>query len=267
MDGTLLGSDSRISTTSTTLLNRLIDERDVLFTVATARTPATVVPLMANVKARLPYIVLAGAAMWDNSRQQYVDVQAIDTGTVGTICDIFEQHGLHPFIYRHHGNMIYAHHYGELSPQESTFVAERQGSPLKRFFLDDSDYRTSPDEAMLIFSMHRYDTLETIYNRVRATVPACNPMFYHDIFDPNVGLLEIYADGSTKAAAIRRLAGRIGADRIVAFGDNRNDIAMMQAADHSVAVSNAVPEVLAIASEVIGPNTNDSVPQWIEKHV
>ena len=38
---------------------------------------------------------------------------------------------------------------------------------------------------------------------------------------------------------------------------------MMQAADYSVAVENAFPEVKAAASEVIGPNTADSVARWI----
>jgi hydroxymethylpyrimidine pyrophosphatase-like HAD family hydrolase len=38
----------------------------------------------------------------------------------------------------------------------------------------------------------------------------------------------------------------------------------MQAADVSVAVENAFPEVKAAATLVIGPNTTDSVAHWIE---
>lgn len=264
MDGTLMGSDSRVSATTASILNRLINEQELLFTVATARTPATVVPLMSEVKTTLPYIVLAGAAMWDAQQGTFVDVQSIPHDTVRAISDIFEKNGLHPFIYRQHGNMIHAHHYGAMSAQEEGFVKERLNSPFKRFFLDNQDYATSDDFAMLIFSMNDYATLERIYNEVKATVD-CSPMFYHDIFDPNVGLLEIYTSGCTKAGAIRRLACRINADEIVAFGDNRNDIAMLQAADHAVAVENAFPEVKAVAHEVIGPNTTDSVARWIER--
>lgn len=263
MDGTLMGSDSRVSATTATILNRLIDERELLFTVATARTPATVVPLMSEVKTTLPYIVLAGAAMWDAVRGEFVDVQSIPHDTVRAIAAIFEKNGLHPFIYRQHGNMIHAHHYGEMSRQEQEFVAERQNSPFKRFFLGSQDYATSDDFAMLIFSMNDYATLEKIYNEVKATVD-CSPMFYHDIFDPSVGLLEIYTSGCTKAGAIARLAQRVGAERVVAFGDNRNDIAMLQAAHHAVAVENAFPEVKAVAHEVIGPNTDDAVAHWLE---
>ena len=42
---------------------------------------------------------------------------------------------------------------------------------------------------------------------------------------------------------------------------------MMQAADHSVAMGNAFPEVKEAASEVIGPNTDDSVARWIEQEL
>lgn len=266
MDGTLMGSDSRVSPTTRDMLNRLIDEHDILFTVATARTPATVVPLMSEVKTTLPYIVLAGAAMWDAVKGEFVDVQSIPHDTVHAIAAIFEKHGLHPFIYRQHGNVIHAHHYGEMSVQEQEFVQERLNTPFKRFLLDDAQYHTSDDPAMLIFSMNDYTTLERIYNEVKATVD-CSPMFYHDIFDSGVGLLEIYTSGCTKAGAIKRLAKRVGATRVVAFGDNRNDIAMLQAADHAIAVENAFPEVKAVAHEVIGPNTDDAVAHFIANDI
>ena len=48
LDGTLLGGDSRISNASAEMLTRLADA-GVMFTAATARTPATVQPLMRNV--------------------------------------------------------------------------------------------------------------------------------------------------------------------------------------------------------------------------
>lgn len=75
----------------------------------------------------------------------------------------------------------------------------------------------------------------------------------------------MYAKGTSKAAAISRLAKSLDAGRIVVFGDNLNDIPMMRIADHSVAMSNAVNEVKEFADEVIGSNENDSVARWIAK--
>ncbi len=265
MDGTLLGADSQLSARTVATLNRIIGELGGLFTVATARTPATVVPLMQEVNASLPFIVIGGSAMWNPVTGAYEHTRGIDDATVGAVADVFDRHGAYPFIYRRHGDgLLYTHHYGPLSPQEEQFVAERQHLTLKRFFLDDSQYRHSTDEALLIFSMNKFAVLEAIAADLRSSVATCSVMVYHDIFDASDGYLEIFTAGTSKARAIRQLADEVGAERVVVFGDNHNDIAMMQAADHSVAVYNAFPEVKAAASEVIGPNTADSVARWIE---
>ena len=265
LDGTLLGKDSQLSAVTVATLNRIIGELGGLFTVATARTPATVVPLMQQVHARLPFIVIGGSAMWNPVTMSYEHTRGIDDMTVNAVADVFDRRGAHPFIYRRHGkNLLHTHHYGPLSPQEERFIAERQHLPLKQFFLDDRDFRHSDDEALLIFSMNKYAVLKSIADDLRTSVPTCSVMVYHDIFDESEGYLEIFSAGTSKAAAIRDLARQLGAGRVVVFGDNRNDIAMMQAADFSVAVDNAFTEVKSVASEVIGPNTVDSVARWIE---
>lgn len=268
LDGTLLGEDSQLSAVTVATLNRIIGELGGLFTVATARTPATVVPLMQQVHARLPFIVIGGSAMWNPVTMSYEHTRGIDDMTVNAVADVFDRRGAHPFIYRRHGkNLLHTHHYGPLSPQEERFIAERQHLPLKQFFLDDRDFRHSDDEALLIFSMNKYAVLKSIADDLRTSVPTCSVMVYHDIFDESEGYLEIFSAGTSKAAAIRDLARQLGAGRVVVFGDNRNDIAMMQTADFSVAVDNAFTEVKAVASEVIGPNTADSVARWIEKEL
>ena len=265
LDGTLLGDDSRLSAGTIATLNRIIGEMGGLFTVATARTPATVVPLMQEVHATLPFIVIGGSAMWDPVTGSYKHTRAIDDQTVNAVVDVFDDHHAHPFIYRRHGDsLLHTHHYGPMSSKEQQFVSERLHLPLKKFFLDDFDYRHSDDEALLIFSMNKYDALKAIATDLRASVPTCSVIVYHDIFDPSEGYLEIYSAGTSKAAAMRDLAREVGAWRIVVFGDNRNDLAMMQVADYSVAVGNAFDEVKAAAIEVIGPNTADSVACWIE---
>ena len=265
LDGTLLGEDSQLSAVTVATLNRIIGELGGLFTVATARTPATVVPLMQQVHARLPFIVIGGSAMWNPVTMSYEHTRGIDDMTVNAVADVFDRRGAHPFIYRRHGkNLLHTHHYGPLSPQEERFIAERQHLPLKQFFLDDRDFRHSDDEALLIFSMNKYAVLKSIADDLRTSVPTCSVMVYHDIFDESEGYLEIFSAGTSKAAAIRDLARQLGVGRVVVFGDNRNDIAMMQAADFSVAVDNAFTEVKSVASEVIGPNTVDSVARWIE---
>ena len=72
--------------------------------------------------------------------------------------------------------------------------------------------------------------------------------------------------GAGKTAAIRTLAEKCGIalHEIAAFGDDRNDMEMLEMCGTGVAVSNAVDEVLDIADEVTGSNDEDGVAVWLE---
>lgn len=72
-----------------------------------------------------------------------------------------------------------------------------------------------------------------------------------------------------KLPAIRHLADKlhIPFNEIAAFGDDGNDIDMLKACGVSVAVSNAVPEVLEIADKVTLSNNEDGVASFIEEEI
>ena len=263
LDGTLLNSHTLVSEKTANLLNQLIAEKQLLFTVATARTPATVSKLMSEVHTNLPYIVMAGAALWDNERKEYSEKQAIDNAIVDQLLHSYEPYDIQPFVYRIHGNCINAHHSPKLTTGERTFIEQRLQSPLKRLITSGVSQKDQMDVAVLIYSMGKFNTLRAIADDIEQQGIACTIMCYHDIFDYDLGYLEIYAANTTKAAAIEHLAAEIGAGRIVVFGDNLNDNPMKKMSDWSVAVGNAFDEVKACADEVIGMNNEDAVARWI----
>ena len=267
LDGTLLNSSSMLSDTTVERLNYLISKRDINFTIATARTPATVTTLMERVNTNMPYIVMAGAAFWNNNSREYSGVRIIATKIITSLLDIFCDSYINPFIYRCHGNCIYAHHIPHLSANEQAFISERQIPSLKQMVYDNTLTANDKDGAMLVMSMGDYVELRRVADEINRRGIACTYMCYHDIFDQSQGFLEIYAQGTTKAAAIKQMAKETGASRIVVFGDNLNDIPMMKIADCSVAVGNAFNEVKEFASEVTLTNNEDAVVRWIENDI
>jgi Cof subfamily protein (haloacid dehalogenase superfamily) len=74
---------------------------------------------------------------------------------------------------------------------------------------------------------------------------------------------------ATKAKAISALADHwdIHANEIVAFGDDINDIDMLEYAGFSVAMGNAVNKVKEVATYVCDINDNDGVAKWIEENI
>lgn len=75
------------------------------------------------------------------------------------------------------------------------------------------------------------------------------------------------AYGSTKREGVERLAKMLGVKReeIVAFGDNSNDIGMLQWAGTGVAVGNAAESVQAAADMVTARNDEGGFAKALEK--
>lgn len=264
LDGTLLGADSRLSAASCAMLNEAIAQ-GALFTVATARTPATVSPLLAEVAMNLPAVVMTGSALWSRNSRAYSDVHSLPTRDADRILALCERMRLPVFVYTLRDEVLHVYHTGPLTDAERAFMAERLHTPFKQFHVPSSGVSMPPytvGEVLLLFTLRPTCEVEPVYELLRHD-PGCNPVFYHEKPGSENALMEIFAPGVSKAGAIREVARKCGATRIVAFGDNINDIPMLQAADVAVAVSNAMPEVREVADVIIGPNTDDSVPRFI----
>lgn len=264
LDGTLLSSDSRLSPRSVEMLNEAI-AGGAMFSVATARTPSTVEPLMGMVKCHIPFVVMTGAAIWDPLSRKFSRSIHLSQKTAEKIIGILRKHDLPTFVYRLTGDKIHVYHIGPLSDKELAFISERTDSPYKIFHINaatGSADQLPTSNVSLFYSMQPSAIVEETYEEIRETVD-CNPVFYHDIFGKETGIMEIFSPEASKANAVRTLRDMSGADKIVAFGDNMNDIPMLMAADVAVAVENAVPEVKRIADIIIGANTDDAVPRFI----
>ena len=77
---------------------------------------------------------------------------------------------------------------------------------------------------------------------------------------------EIMPASASKANAIRKLKEMWGCSRVVSFGDAVNDLPMFDMSDECYAVSNAVEELKAAATGIIGSNEEDGVAVWLLRH-
>ncbi|HEV7646653.1 MAG TPA: Cof-type HAD-IIB family hydrolase [Actinophytocola sp.] len=86
-------------------------------------------------------------------------------------------------------------------------------------------------------------------------------------YSTNRGLIELSAAGVTKATGLAEVCDLLDVprERVVAFGDMPNDVAMLRWSGHGVAMANAHADVLAAADEVTAPNSEDGVAQVLER--
>ena len=262
MDGTLLSSESRVSLRSVRILNELAD-MGARVTVATARTPATVVGLLTGARLSLPAIVMTGAAMYDLSKQRYENVHFLDPEVVATALHMFDEAGVNPFVYTlRPDQMIHAFHDAEMSQVEESFYSMRRDLALKRFHIGHRPQVVDMTRTVLMFCVGAKNLFEPLAVRMSEAI-GYPVTCYNDIFNDNTAFIEVFAPGVSKARAVTELAQASGASRVVAFGDNLNDVSLMESADIGVAVANAYDEVKSRANVVIGSNNEDAVARWI----
>lgn len=264
LDGTLLGSDSRVSERSAQIISEL-SQAGAEITVATARTPATVVPLLADTFTRPDAIVMTGAATWSRTKNAFGTIHYMPEADVTAGLDLCRRMGVHPFVYtmRADGSMLDVYHGASaMNKAEESFYLERLHLKLKRFHTGTPLPPSSLPRTMLFFAMGERAKVEEAAAALREQTD-CAVCCYPDIFNHSVANLEVFAPGVSKAAAVLELKKQIGADRLVVFGDNLNDLPMLAVADVAVAVDNAFPEVKERADVVIGPNFTDSVAKYI----
>ena len=266
LDGTLLGADARLSLYTVAEFRRLT-AAGANITFITARTPATVEPLLHDTLTTIPAIVLTGASMWDRSRRAYLDPMTLAAGSARQLEATFLSHGINPFVYNlHPDGTMQVLHSPEMTSDESRFYDERKALELKKFIFRDGPHcppgetdDTSASTVILMLGIGDTPAVSRLADTLRLD-PQLSVSAYPDIFTPERSYIEVFRSGISKAAAVLRLKRMVGADRLVVYGDHLNDLPMFAVADESVAVANALPEVRAAATRTIGPNTLPSVP-------
>lgn len=83
------------------------------------------------------------------------------------------------------------------------------------------------------------------------------------------GMIMIMHRDASKMRALEHLTSYYGfrLDETAAFGDDVNDMDVIETVGWGIAVGNAVPELKAVADEVCGTNEEDGVARWIEEYI
>lgn len=260
LDGTLLNEKSRISATTANVINQLIDD-GMLFTIATARTPATVVELMKEVNISLPVILMTGALLYDIKSNKYLHISSFDTDVSARLIDVIAGYGISPMVYYVDNSVLCVNYRRPITNRQRYFIAQRNGTPFKKY-VEVKEHPTAPPTTVLIFFMGNYDKLKVIYDAISDIEGHCSYLYYDNILEDQ-GYLEIYPSGTSKANAIERLAREINVDEIVSFGDNLNDIPMFEISHRCYAMDNAVDEVKLYATDIIDSNMDDGVARFL----
>lgn len=265
LDGTLLTTEGTLSDFSRRTLQQLLRE-GLIFTVATARSVVAVRMILDGITLKLPVIEFNGAFLSDLKTGRHEGVNHIERDLVQELYHMVREAGFVPFISTFDGSEDCVC-YNEIINQGMAWYLNDRLSVGDRRWRRTSDLTESFGDDVVCFTViGRPAPLSELRAAVEeASGGKIKTQFFENHYSPGWYWLTVHDWRATKAHAIRTLRERYALNdaHLVVFGDHTNDIEMFQVADRAVAVANATEELKALATQVIGPNDEDSVVRYL----
>lgn len=261
LDGTLLNDQAVLSEHSKEKLKELID-RGLLFTVATARTRATVKNIFSGIKMNIPWILMNGVLTYDPENDINVSVSEIHPEDARSVLNIYKKHNKSPMLYILRKDHLEIQYKTLDNVYQKEYVNTRKDLREKRFRRCKSEFKIDAEEKLIyMVSLDKEETLAPICNEIQ-NENRVTCAFYSDNYT-ECNFMECMNRTVSKGVAAQKLKDYLKIDKIIAFGDNLNDLPLFSIADESYAVSNACPELKKAATGIIDSNNNDGVVKFI----
>lgn len=262
LDGTLLDSINGLSPKYTDKLNLLLD-KGIDFTIATGRDFENSELAIRNLHIRNPIILTNGAIMADYPSGELIDYLTIPPEEVTQIYEFASKFNLQTIVFA-------AYDEKHNSPR---FVkgSWRNSNEIHRLNPEDYECFLS-DPVISIQFMYPKELLDEMYtesNHHPALSKNTHILYFEDSFLSGMYWLEFNPVNARKEVMVDSLIKLKGytSENVIVFGDNYNDVGMLQSAGTAVVVENAPDEIKQYADYIIPSNEDGGVLQYIEQHL
>lgn len=258
LDGTLLRKNETLSSYTIKTINALTSS-GMLFSYATARSLNTAKKVTEGLNTHFPLIIYNGAFVKDNITEDILIANYFDEDIYEVLRDLFA-HEIYPIIYSYQNNIEkFSYIAAKATSGMQAFLNSRKGDKRTNIVTTESELMYG--DLFYITCIDKPEKLEPFYHKYKNK--------YHVVYQKDIYTgeqwLEIMPQKASKAQAALQLKQKLECDRLVVFGDGKNDIDMFEIADEAYAVENAVSELKAVATGIIGSNENDGVAKYLQK--
>jgi Cof subfamily protein (haloacid dehalogenase superfamily) len=259
LDGTLLRSDLTVSGRTVSVL-RQVRAAGVVVTLSTGRMFRSARPFAEQFQFDVPLITYGGALVKNASSGEVLYNRPLEPVVARQVIRFGRERGVQVNFYLLDGaeDHLYAElmtswgeNYGSFARVPFHRVPDleellERGNPLKLLLIEDEQAA----------GRHLLELRELLGGQ--AHIAKSKPRF-----------IEVDHPEATKGRALQELAAWLQVDRsrVLAIGDNYNDIEMLEFAGLGIAVANAPPDVQRLAGHVTASNDEDGVALALERFI
>lgn len=255
LDGTLLTDDKRITTYTKVMISKLMEQGHIVV-IATGRSNRTSILYYDELGLNTPLINSNGAVIHHpNDKNWGQHHLPLDLKTASDIIEISYSLNSKNILAVIHDNVII----DQFDENIVNFYEQGSDSGQIRIGSLKNELKENPTLMMLYPDIDQLDRLTEHLNTIHAEA------IDHRNWGEPYHIIEIMNKRMNKAIAIKRVADyyQIPRERIMAFGDETNDLHMIEFAGVGVAVGNAVDEIKLIADYITKTNEENGVAVFL----
>lgn len=259
LDGTLLTENIIVSETTKRIINRLIED-GMLFSYATARSFVSAGKITKGLHINVPLIIYNGSVILDNASQEIILDNYFDE-SIHEVFEVLFKNEIYPFVTSYIDGI-----------EKVSYIEEKFTRGMRIFNKSrKGDRRLNPIQTLEqltagnVFYITCFDEPEKLEPLYEIYKKRYHMVYSKDIYSDEQ-CLEFMPVAASKSNAALQLKHLLKCDRLVVFGDGKNDMDLFEVADECYAMENAVDELKQMATGVIGSNEEDGVARWLEEH-
>jgi Cof subfamily protein (haloacid dehalogenase superfamily) len=263
LDGTLLNAEQQITEYTRDTL-KLLQKRNIAYTVATGRTIHASRRVMQDTHFPLLHVYNNGVVIWNPESTAYIHHNHLTPTEIDSVLNAFSGQSLSPFVFAVEPDGSHAvyhappendvcRHYVSLFEESDSVV----NKPLVSLHPD--------AEITNINALGSEAEIKAICDQIK---DQDHLVVYTggDMYKSDFHWLDIHHSASSKGGAVEMLKESLGYDRVICFGDSDNDLSMFEIADEAYSPANALDELKAISTDVIGHHDEDGIAKFLREY-
>lgn len=262
MDGTLLNSQNSISPENERALKELQKE-GVKVMVASGRVDLLLKPYLKQLEPEGYVISCNGALIRDTRTMETVYSHTMDGKAASNIVNHCKECGIDYFVYT--ADFVYSN---KNNPRALRY--ENSNKELSRELQFPIRYlETGTEEELKDLEILKVLLICKDQQQVFSMQTVFSDFSDITAVSSASGLLDIMASHTSKGRALKTLAEQngVGMEEIIAFGDNYNDMDMLEQAGLPIAMDNSVEELKRIAKYVTKSNDESGIAYAIRHYI